>query len=109
MLLHGQNGTLVPDFHYLSNFFLSFQLKNIRNQVLHPSSVSTSNGQYKLFIDDVIDPFINESLKEFQKTIEVNENDKHVIERLKSRIENLKSLQIDDYSPPPAKIPRIET
>ena len=109
MLLHGQNGSLVSDFYNLSNFFLSCQLKNIRNQVLHPSSVSTSNGKFKLFIDDIIDPFINESLKDFQKTIEVKENDKRVIEGLKNRIENLKSLQIDDYSPPPAKIPRIET
>ena len=99
----------VSEFYNLSNLFLSFQLKNIQNQVLHPSSVSTSNGKFKLFIDDVIDPFINESLKDFRKTIEVNENDGHVIEGLKSTIENLKSLQIDDNPPPPAKIPRIAT
>ena len=109
MLLHGPNGTLVSEFYNLSNLFLSTHLKNIRNQVHHPSSVSTSNSRFKLFIDDIIDPFINESLKDFQQTIEVTENDKHVIEGLKSRIENLKFLQIDDNLPPPAKIPRIET
>jgi len=67
--------------------------------------MGTSNGQFQLFIDKVIYPFLSESLTDFQKTIDLDENDRTLIEKLKRKIENLKCL-IDDDSPP-AKIPRI--
>ena len=67
--------------------------------------MGTSNRRFKLFIDNVIDPFLSESLTDFQKTIDLDENDRTLIEKLKRKIENLKCLIGDDA--PPAKIPRI--
>ena len=88
-----------------NQLFLSFDLKSIRNQVLHPSSMGTSDHRFKLFIYDVIDPFLSESLTDFQKTIDLDENNRTLIEKLKRKIENLKCLIDNDARP--AKIPRI--
>ena len=67
--------------------------------------MGTSNDKFQLFIDYVIDPFMSVSLTDFQKTIDLDENDRTLIQKLKRKIENLKCL-IDDYARP-AKIPRI--
>ena len=58
---------------------------------------------------------MNKSLRDFEKIILVNGNDKKIVEELKSTIENLKStkvkrklsLRCDDDPPRPANKPRI--
>ena len=67
--------------------------------------MGTSDHRFQRFIGDVIDPFLSVSLTDFQKTIDLDENDRTLIEKLKRKIENLKCLIDDDA--PPAKIPRI--
>ena len=67
--------------------------------------MGTSDHRFQRFIGDVIDPFLSVSLTDFQKTIDLDENDRTLIEKLKRKIENLKCLIDDDARP--AKIPRI--